>query len=265
LKDKIMNRIQEHYDAIKSDKYDILGIFLYGSQNYGLEYEGSDIDTKAIVIPNFDDFVNSRKPISKTVKMDNGDQIDVKDIRVMFDNFLKQNINFIEILFTEYKIINPKYKDIFQIVIDKNEEISKYNIYKTLNCISGMSMQKLKALEHPYPSIKDKIDKYNYDPKQLHHIIRLNEFIKKYVWGYSYKDCLKSNMKEYLINVKSYDYYKLEDARKIAKATDKETKFIKDDYLQNNKLIVNKDIEKLFENVVIESFKKKFRGDLKYE
>ena len=28
----------------------------------------------------------------------------------MFDNFKKQNINFIEILFTKYKYINPKYR-----------------------------------------------------------------------------------------------------------------------------------------------------------
>ena len=40
--------------------------------------------------------------------------------------------------------------------------------------------RKLKALKHPYPTIVDKINKYGYDPKQLHHILRMNDFIKKY-------------------------------------------------------------------------------------
>ena len=35
----------------------VVGIFLYGSQNYNLDYEGSDIDLKAIVIPNINDIV----------------------------------------------------------------------------------------------------------------------------------------------------------------------------------------------------------------
>jgi predicted nucleotidyltransferase len=163
-KEKIMNRLSEHYKAIESEKYDILGVFLYGSQNYDLAYEGSDIDSKAIIIPNFESFVTNKKPVSKTHEMPNDEHVDVKDIRLMFNNFLKQNINFVEMLFTDYMIINPKYEHVFNYILGENERIARYNIYKTLNCISGMSMQKLKALEHPYPTIKEKIDKYGYDP-----------------------------------------------------------------------------------------------------
>lgn len=265
MKKDIMNRLNEHYKSIESKKYDILGVFLYGSQNYDLAYEGSDIDSKAIIIPNFESFVTNKKPISKTHEMPNDEHVDIKDIRLMFNNFLKQNINFVEMLFTDYMIINPKYEHIFNYVLAENENIARYNIYKTLNCISGMSKQKLKALEYPYPSIKEKIDKYGYDPKQLHHIIRLNEFIKKYVDGYDYKDCLKSSMKDYLISVKKSNYYNLEQARHLANNIDKETKFIKDSYLKNNELIVNKDIEKLFNDTIVRAFKIKFKEELKYE
>jgi hypothetical protein len=102
-------------------------------------------------------------------------------------------------------------------------------------------------------------------PKQLHHIIRLNEFIKKYVDGYKYKDCLKSSMKDYLISVKKSNYYNLEQARHLAKTIDKETKFIKDNYLKNNELIVDKEIEELFNNTIVRAFKIKFKEELKYE
>ena len=37
------------------------------------------------------------------------------------------------------------------------------NNLKLLNGISGMAQEKHKALEHPYPSIKEKIEKYGYD------------------------------------------------------------------------------------------------------
>ena len=47
----IFKRIKEHYNFIK-DKYEVMGIFLQGSQNYELDiYDKdykSDIDTKAI-------------------------------------------------------------------------------------------------------------------------------------------------------------------------------------------------------------------------
>ena len=64
-----------------------------------------------------------------------------------------------EILFTKYNVINQKYVKFWHELVKHNESISRYNNYKALNCISGMSMEKKKALTHPYPSLKDKIKK----------------------------------------------------------------------------------------------------------
>ena len=46
-----------------------------------------------------------------------------------------------------------------------------------------MCYEKQKALCHPYPTIKWKIDKWGYDGKQLHHIIRLKDFIDNYFYA----------------------------------------------------------------------------------
>ena len=81
-----------------------------GSMNYNLEYEESDMDTKAILVPTLDELVHNYKPISYTHVRKNEEHIDFKDIRLMFDCFRKQNINFIEILFTDYFWINDLYK-----------------------------------------------------------------------------------------------------------------------------------------------------------
>ena len=96
---------------------ELFGLFIQGSQNYGLdiytdEYK-SDIDTKAIVIPSLEDVVLNKKPISTTHILYNNEHLDIKDIRLYFNNFKKQNINFIEILFACAKYINPEYKDLY--------------------------------------------------------------------------------------------------------------------------------------------------------
>ena len=163
-KDKrIFDRLRSDFDYVTSLGYKVLGVFLQGSQNYHLDYEGSDIDTKAIVIPSFEDFVLNRKPASTTLILPSNEHVDVKDIRLMHECFRKQNINFIEILFTKYKYLNPEYVDLYQPMFDNNERIAHYNNYAAVNCIAGMVYEKHKAMEHPYPTLKDKIEKYGYD------------------------------------------------------------------------------------------------------
>ena len=181
---KLINtRLLEDFNYVTSLGYNVLGVFLQGSQNYQLDYPGSDIDTKAIIIPSFIDFVLNRKPVSTTLIREDNSHIDLKDIRLMHDCFRKQNINFIEILFTKYKYLNPEYEAIYQPMFDNNERIAHYNNYAAVNCIAGMVYEKHKAMEHPYPTLIEKIEKYGYDNKQLHHIIRCEEFLKRYING----------------------------------------------------------------------------------
>lgn len=112
---KIMARMREHLvPVLEHCRGGWVGLFLQGSQNYNLDYEGSDIDTKAIMLPSFSDFVLNAKPLSTTHIMENNEHVDFKDIRLMFDCIKKQNVNFVEILFTPYSIINPEYADLFQ-------------------------------------------------------------------------------------------------------------------------------------------------------
>ena len=50
----IEEALQEHKQAVLAAGYaeeQILGIFVYGSQNYGTATENSDVDTKAVIIP----------------------------------------------------------------------------------------------------------------------------------------------------------------------------------------------------------------------
>jgi len=260
--DKIMSRLQEMYNETESMGYEIVGVFLQGSQNYGLSYEDSDIDSKAILLPKFNDFVLNKKPFSTTHVCENNEHIDFKDIRLMFDCFRKQNINFVEILFTKYKILNSKYEKLFQPLLDNNEMIARYHNYASVNCIAGMAMEKYKALEHPYPALIDKIEKYGYDGKQLSHELRLLEFLPRYISGESYADCLVSKQRDYLINIKCNKEYSLEEARILAKETLSLITSIKDKYMNRNKVEVNKEVDVLLNEVLLNIMKHNFITEL---
>ena len=215
-------------------KLKVLKLFSWhynGSQNYRLDIYNddymSDIDTKAVILPSFGDFVHQKPGYSNTLILSNNEHIDVKDIRVMFECFKKQNINFLEILFTEFKIINPKYKELIQPLFDNAEQIAHLNTNQAIRCMAGMSMEKLKALQHPYPATIEKIEKFGYDPKQLHHILRMNDFIKQYATGLPFKKCLISERSLYLIEIKK-GILSEEEAVKLAVETDTDTKNFKD-------------------------------------
>lgn len=191
----IMNGVREHYEEAKQyfDESRIVGIFYQGSANYGLDYEGSDIDTKLIVVPTFEEIAFNKKPHSTTHVRENNEHIDFKDIRLYIETFRKQNLNFLEILFTPYKIVNPQYAQWWDILVENREAIAHYDIHRAIKSMKGIAMEKYHAMEHRYPSKVDIIDKYGYDSKQLHHLLRVEEYLARYIAGESYEKCLIPN------------------------------------------------------------------------
>jgi hypothetical protein len=259
---RIQNRLIEDFNYVTSLGHNVLGVFLQGSQNYNLSYAGSDIDTKAILIPSFEDFVLNRKPVSTTLVKEDNSHIDLKDIRLMHECFRKQNINFIEILFTRYRYLNPEYAKLYQPMFDNNERIAHYNNYAAVNCIAGMVYEKHKAMEHPYPTLKDKIEKYGYDNKQLHHILRCEEFLKRYINGVPYAECLIPTRPQTLIDVKASYIYSLEEARKIADSCMFITKDVKQKYMDTHEVVIDREVDAIMNNVLIDVLKYAFKKEI---
>ena len=104
----IQKAIEEHKKKVLEyySEEQILGIFVYGSQNYNLATDKSDVDTKAIIIPSLENLAID--PIkTKEIQINKEEHCGIMSIMHLIDNFKKQNINFIEILYTEYFWINP--------------------------------------------------------------------------------------------------------------------------------------------------------------
>lgn len=215
-----MQRVFDHYNEALEyfPKNNIVGIFLQGSQNYHLETEFSDVDTKLVVTPTLDEICFNRAPHSTTHVRANDEHIDFKDIRLMLQTFRKQNLNFLEILFTDYKVINSKYKDIWDALIARREDIAHYNPYLAVKAMKGVALNKFHSMEHHYPAKELVLAQYGYDPKQLHHLLRVDEYLYRYIQGESYEKCLIPQHPDELVKVK-LGCYKLEEAREIAQLT----------------------------------------------
>lgn len=230
----IQKRVQEHYDYLVSLGINVVGVFAQGSMNYGLYIDDedyhSDVDTKAIVLPTLDDLISGKKMKSCVYELNN-EHIDTKDIRVMAEMWAKSNPAYLEILYTKYKVINPEYEIYMKQILNMADDIVNMNIPQLARCISGMSKEKVVALEHPYPNLLDKIAKFGYDPKQLHHIMRLNKliidiFIKNIKFGSAiYID--NEEARQNLINIKK-GILPLNKARENASYYDENTRRVKE-------------------------------------
>lgn len=270
--DYIMAKLNEHYKEAQELGHEIFGIFVQGSQNYGLDMYTdkywSDTDTKCIVLPSLDDIILNKKPLSTTHERENKEHIDLKDIRLMWECFTKQNVNFMEILFTKYYIVPDKYQKYWDMMRDMAEDIVHAHPAQTIRTMSGMSMEKYKALKHPYPTIVDKIEKYGYDPKQLHHIVRINDFIQRYVAGMSFTEAMtpapynKIQLKDIKLGKLS-----LEEAEELAKYYDDQTKRTKDIFInyhsKDGKDIINQEVYDKMNQIKAQILKQYFTEELK--
>jgi hypothetical protein len=73
-------------------------------------------------------------------------------------------------------------------------------------------------MEHPYPSKVDLIEKYGFDGKQVHHLIRVDDYLTRYIGGESYKACLRpsEHLVDHMLEYKRHEI-SLDVARQEAK------------------------------------------------
>ena len=236
---QILQRVQDHYNESLNyfPEDQIVICALQGSQNYGLDYEGSDVDTKLIVVPNFKDICLNRKPISTTHVRENDEHTDWKDVRLYMETFRKQNLNFLEILFTDFYVINPMYKEQWDRLVEAREFIARMNQFRAVKSMKGIAMEKFHAMEHRYPTKVDIIDKYGYDGKQTSHQLRVYDYLRRYIAGESYESCLRptEDLVPRIMDYKRLSVIPLEEARVEAKHYLEMTEEMADKFCEEHK------------------------------
>ena len=106
----IEQALQEHKQVVLDAGYpekQIFGVFLYGSQNYKLDTENSDVDTKVVIIPTLKDLCQ-------------------------------------ETLFTDYKWINPIYDYIWGELMNIRNFIAYYDMNKAVQSMGHQALHTLK-------------------------------------------------------------------------------------------------------------------------
>ena len=160
---EIFKELSNYKKILEEKGYYVIYIGLYGSQNYNLDDEESDIDVKAIIMPSLHDII-FRNVTSTTIECEKGN-IDVKDLLTFYDVIKKGNFSYIESIQTKYSIGDKYIKDLF----------SQFQVNK--KSVLGAMYEKRKALTHEYPSKKEEFEKWGFDPKQHHHILRLYDLL----------------------------------------------------------------------------------------
>lgn len=188
-----------------------------GSMNYNLFDESSDVDTKLLVFPSIDNIIFKEETFSKTMNID-GEFCEVKDIRKYFRTMEKANLNFLEILTTDYYIVNPQYEDLWNELRAETENICFILKPKLLTSSLGMMKQKYKQMTKDTPALHEKIVAHSYDSKSLVHLARLFSFIDKYANGASFADAVWCNEqeRETLLGIKNYNFTSVNVAQSFA-------------------------------------------------
>ncbi len=240
----IQDRVKAHLDSFvgKSSK-DWFVISAVGSMNYNLFDDDSDVDTKLLTFPSLRDLAfeteDSRTDIIANPLTGKDEQCDVKDVRRYFKIMKKANINFLEILASDYYIVNPLYEDYWNELRAHTDDICDSVSDKLVRSSIGMMYQKAKHLRNGTPSTQQRIDEHGYDSKQLLHIKRLNRFVDAFVirkMNFADSIWIPDETKDAFTDIKNYSFkIEPEIAEQIAIGFIEETEFTSYAYLSEIK------------------------------
>ena len=250
----------EVYDIIKkyykivSEKYETVGVFLFGSQNYRCQTDASDVDAKAIVIPPVQNLLMDYNRIHETIKTDYG-EITIFDIRDIHKDITKQNINFVEILFTEYMYINPKYKNLYQPLIENRERIARLDTHQCIRALYGNLMNKYDKVFKAVPSNELIVNTFGYDNKALADIYRYADFMERYMNNTLYAQCLVPENLTSILHMKTHHELAICEVRTMLETLKLQADSLKEVYLGTTEHIIDTETVDMINNVTLDCLK----------
>lgn len=167
----------------------VLVTALFGSQNYGLATEKSDVDTRSMVARGIEDFILDKERSNGIHIFSDNSHAEYKDIHLFFETLRKHNPSFLEILFSSEVIVSPLFSRSWSNLIARREEIARADPNRFYYSAFGLATQKYKNLCHISPATQANIAQYGYDPKNLCHLIRMYFLVLDYANGYPLEEC----------------------------------------------------------------------------
>ena len=214
---QVMTKVFEHAKAVdemceKNGGKRILTV-LFGSQNYDLDTDQSDVDTKSIVAPDVENWLWNEVHYDN-INMSDGSHAEIKNVTAMFKQFIKGNINFLELLYSPYVDIAPGWEWFYEELIAQRDNISRHNMYKQGHTWISYCQQMRERTTHcsQFAELKDgeHVDSMGYDynlhynPKALMNALRLKEScIRFFEFQQPFDEAIDmGDMRETLLKVK---------------------------------------------------------------
>lgn len=246
VREQLLETVHQHTEyAAEQSEHTAIYAALYGSQNYGIATPESDVDTKIWLMPSFRDLYTAAKPYSKELHYDEA-HVEARDFRLMVWELKKQNMNFLETIFTPYYWCSRRYATEFDYLRNNRELVARYDINRGAHAFMG----------HMY----NMYNRFKRDekPKQVTHLMRLYDCLQRYVLtDEPYEDLLfNPNNRDYLMAVR-HGEVPMEELHDMA-----ETYMGLADNILNEmpKHEVNKDAENVFDTFSRAVMMKKFEG-----
>ena len=250
-----LNMMKDNFELlvknIKKDDGELLFAGLYGSQNYGLETKDSDIDIKAIYLLDLNSLIE-RREISRHTE-----HIVYKDLYSFIKCLKKPNINFLEILFSDYISINPNYRYWVERLLSRREDIARIDEIRLLKSIYGMSESKMKLINRDCDT--NKLGKHVYYLMFLHNFVE-SFFINKK----TFKESLASEdiySREEILSIKKSEEVGLYYAKQCYLLLNQKIK-----YIEENKLADSTDLEvsTFLDNMLGDIYRERLRYTLEW-
>lgn len=192
IKNILRTRCEDIKKQIGEDR--LFGIFVIGKALYGMAEKEEDIKTIAGYIPTEDELYLSAPKYQVCIHKQ-GSEEDIKtqltDLRCLLEKIEQQDINIMESIFSEYKMINPRYEEEYiKQILDNKEMIFKYKPYNRI----------YNAINRGYEAIEN---------EDYLEACRIRFACQEYVNGASITDCIylkKDFYLRYLDSVKKGDF-----------------------------------------------------------
>lgn len=191
----VMERLYMHWEAAKSvvPEEQIVGVFLRGSQNYGLDNPTSDVDSLCLVVPSVRDVAMMRPPVAKEIKVGtDGGHVTLMDIREFVKQIRRQNPNILEVLFTKFMLRGEGFGLNFYQLYAKREELARYDRYAMVQSTLGVALTEHKRMK-----------RNGYTHKQLALLLRLRKLMGDYICDKTFADCLWVGEDSFIKKVKN--------------------------------------------------------------
>lgn len=163
----------------KSER-EVVARMLVGSRNYDLTIPDPppDYDFKLFVLPTFNDLYSNElystpNIVTKTV------DYDIHDLRQLPMLLFKANINYLEVLFSEYTVYPKAGYDLKELVAMR-DDIARMSLKRFYDSCIGTHIQKMNLLLKGTESTQPLVDKFGYDTKQASHAWRVLDAIERF-------------------------------------------------------------------------------------